>query len=54
MQEMFGLCEAKNGTKLDELLQAGASEHKRAWQDVHTISDSRRWQVLPKRQNLKN
>ena len=25
VQEMFGLCEAKNGTKIDELLQAGAS-----------------------------
>ena len=40
--EMLGLCEAQNGTKFDELLQAGASEHKRAWQDVETSSYSRR------------
>ena len=39
---MFWICEAKNGTKIDELLQDGASEHKKAWQDVKTISDSRR------------
>ena len=30
MQEMLGLCQAKNGTEIDELLQAGASEDKRA------------------------
>ena len=26
-QKMFGICEAKNGTEIDELLQAGASRH---------------------------
>ena len=31
VQKMLGLCEAENGTKIDELLQAGASGHKRAW-----------------------
>ena len=36
------LCEAKNGTEIDELLQAAASRHERAWQDVKTNSDSRR------------
>ena len=44
MQEVLGLCEAKNGTKIDELLQGGASEHKRAWQYVETNSNSRRRQ----------
>ena len=50
-REMLGLYEAKIGTKIDELLQAAASEYKRAWQDVKTNSDSRRRQgSLPKRQ----
>ena len=34
----------KEWTKIDHLLQAGASEQKRAWQDVKTNSDSRRRQ----------
>ena len=34
MPKMLGLCEAENGTEVDELLQAGASGHKRARQDV--------------------
>ena len=38
MQEMLGLCEAKDGTDIDELLQAGASRHKRARQDAKTDS----------------
>ena len=37
-------CETENGTEIDELLQAGASGHKRVWQDVKTNSDSRRRQ----------
>ena len=41
---MLGLCEAKDGTEIDELLQAGASRHKRARQNVETNSDSRRRQ----------
>ena len=41
---MLGLCEAKNGTQIDELLQAGASGHKRTRQDAKTNSDSRRQQ----------
>ena len=36
VQEVLGLCEAKNGTEIDELLQAGASRHKRTRQDVKT------------------
>ena len=38
MQEMFGVCEAKNGTKIDELLQVGASRYPRAWQNVEENS----------------
>ena len=45
VQEMLGQCEAKGGTEIDELLQAGASRHKRAQQDVETNSDPRRRQV---------
>ena len=30
VQRMLGFCEAENWTKIDELLQAGASRHKRA------------------------
>ena len=30
MLEMLELCQAKNGTEIDEMLQAGASEHNRA------------------------
>ena len=44
MQEMLGLCETEDGTQIDELLQAGASGHKRARQDIKTNSDSRRRQ----------
>ena len=29
VMKMFGLCETENGAKIDELLQAGASGHKR-------------------------
>ena len=43
MQEMLGSCEAQNGTNIDDLLQAGGSEHKIAWQDVKTNPYSRRW-----------
>ena len=38
MQEMLRLCEAENGTKTDEVLQAGASGHTRAWRNVATNS----------------
>ena len=49
VQKMLGMCETENGTKIDELLQAVASRHERAWQDVKTNSDSRRRQgPLPK------
>ena len=34
VQKMFGLRETENGTEIDELLQAGASGHKRAQQNV--------------------
>ena len=39
-----GTCETEIGIKIDELLQAGASGHKRARQNVKTNSGSRRWQ----------
>ena len=32
MQKVFGICEAKNETETDELLQAGADGHERVWQ----------------------
>ena len=44
VQKMLGLCETEDGTKIDELLRAGASWHKRARQNVKTTSDSRRRQ----------
>ena len=34
VQKMFGLCETENGTHIDELPQAGATGHKRAWENV--------------------
>ena len=34
VQKMLGLCKAEDGTEIDELLQAGASRHKRVRQDV--------------------
>ena len=36
VQKVFVPCEAKDGTEMDELSQAGASRHKRARQDVRT------------------
>ena len=41
MQEMLGLCEAENGTHIDEVLQAGASGHRRAWEMLHRFRFSR-------------
>ena len=29
VQKVFGICEAKNGTETDELLQAGTKGHRR-------------------------
>ena len=40
VQRVFGICEAKNGTGTDELLQAEPSVHKRVRQDAKTNSDS--------------
>ena len=40
MHKMFGLCETEHGTKIDELLQAGASRHERVRQDEKTNSGS--------------
>ena len=34
VQEMLGICEAKNGTETSELLQAGTDGHTRAWGNV--------------------
>ena len=32
VQKVFGVCEAKNGTDTNELLQTGTDGHKRIWQ----------------------
>ena len=37
-RKMHGLCEAKDGTQVDELLQAGESGHKRIRQDAKNES----------------
>ena len=51
MQKILGLCEANNGTEVDELLQAVASRHKRVRQDVETNSSSLKMaRSLPRRQ----
>ena len=39
-RKMHGLCEAKDGTQVYELLQAGESGHKRIRQDAKTNPDS--------------
>ena len=44
VQKMLVLCETESGTQIDELLQAGASGHKRARHDATTNSHSRRRQ----------
>ena len=44
VQKMLGLCEAKDGANIAELLQAQASGHRETWQDVKTNSGSRSWQ----------
>ena len=49
MQNMLGLCEAENGTNIDELLKAGACRHTRARQDVETNSGPRRRHVPAKK-----
>ena len=33
VQKVFGICEAKNGTKTNELLQTGTHGHQRIWQN---------------------
>ena len=38
MQKMFGPCEAKNGTEINELLEAGVGRHQRVRQSVKTDS----------------
>ena len=47
-RKMFRICEAKNGTKIYEVLQAVASGHQRVWQDVRADC-SRGWQCPGKR-----
>ena len=39
---MFGICEAKNGTEIDELLQTRACRHQRVWQNDLSRSRSLR------------
>ena len=54
VQKMLGPCETENGTKIDELLQAGASGYKRVRQNVKTHSDARRRQGSCQRSLKKN
>ena len=41
VQKVFGICEAKNGTETDELLQTGTKGHQRIWQNDEKNSNSR-------------
>ena len=41
VQKVFGICEAKNGTETDDLLQTGTDGHQRIWQDVEENSNTR-------------
>ena len=45
----FGICEAKNGTEADELLQAGKDGHTGIWQHAEKNSNSRRRQTSQQR-----
>ena len=36
---MLGLCEAENGTNIDELLQAGASGHGKMLKRIQVLED---------------
>ena len=38
VQKMFGFCTTENGTKVDELWQAGENGHERIWKDVQNES----------------
>ena len=40
--KVCGICEAKNGTETNELLQTGADGYPRIWQNAEKNSDSRR------------
>ena len=42
VEKMLGLCTTENGPQIDELLQARASGHKRAWQNVEPNLNSER------------
>ena len=41
VQKVFGICEAKNGTKTNELLQTKTNGHQRIWQDGEKNPNSR-------------
>ena len=45
MQKVSRICEAKNETLTDELLQAGTDGHPRVWQNVEENSSPGRWQA---------
>ena len=42
VQKVFGTCEAKNGTEIDELLQTGTDGHQRIWKNAENNSNFRR------------
>ena len=43
VQKMFEICDAKNGTETDELLQSGTDGHPRVWQNVDEDSGPGGW-----------
>ena len=50
---MFGICEAKNGTETDELLQTGTGGHQRIWQNAENDSKiSKKEESQPRRQRI--
>ena len=59
---LLSLCETENGTEIDELLQAGASEHKRAWTMLKRIevledgrvpsNDAKHWKIKRQKRRI--
>ena len=42
VQNVFGICDAKNGIETNELLQTRTDGHQRIWQNAEKNSNSRR------------
>ena len=43
VQNVFGICEAQNGTEANKLLQAGTDGHPRTWKSVEENSSPGEW-----------